>query len=342
MSAITKTDRIKGCYFGGAIGDALGWPVEFKRLKEIQEEYGPGGIQELQLNNQGKAEITDDTQMTLFVAEGLLKARTTGNPEDKEVRAAFLRWEKTQNFKPGATFIPEGGLYDEIELWARRAPGATCLSAIKAGATGTSEKPINGSKGCGGVMRAAPAGLLNKPVRAFFSGANQAAMTHGHPTGYFAAGAYSMIISWLMEGEKLKTAVIKTAEYMQGQPDKNGDMKETIHALGEAINRHKAVMNRAAAIKTLGEGWTAAEALAIAVYCALEHHNDYSASIITAVNHDGDSDSTGAMTGQIIGTYLGYKAILARWTKVIEAKKAITRIAKETAAEAEKKEKPDG
>lgn len=334
MSTITKTDRIKGCYFGGAIGDALGWPVEFKRLKEIQEEYGPGGIQELQLNSRGKAEITDDTQMTLFVAEGMIEARRTGRTEEGAVRAALIRWGETQNYDSAKTFMPSDSLTDDIELRARRAPGETCLRAIKDGARGEIDKALNNSKGCGGVMRAAPAGLLNKPIKAFYSGATQAAMTHGHPTGYFAAGAFAMIISWLMEGEKLKTAVVKTIEYMNSQPEKDGGMKETIQALGEVLTQHKTGPITSATIKALGEGWTAAEALAIAVYCALENHDDYGKAIITAVNHDGDSDSTGSMTGQIIGAYLGYKKIPAKWTRAIEAKKSITKIAKETAAEA--------
>ncbi|MDI3482031.1 MAG: hypothetical protein PWQ97_1686 [Tepidanaerobacteraceae bacterium] len=69
-------EYFRDCLLGGAIGDALGWPVEFLRLK-IKNKYGKEGITDLVSEN-GKAEITDDTQMTLFTAEGLLRAESKG------------------------------------------------------------------------------------------------------------------------------------------------------------------------------------------------------------------------------------------------------------------------
>lgn len=66
-----------GCLIGGAIGDALGWPVEFDSLSDIKQKYGQDGITDLEIVN-NKAEITDDTQMTIFTADGLLKAAIKG------------------------------------------------------------------------------------------------------------------------------------------------------------------------------------------------------------------------------------------------------------------------
>jgi len=56
----------RGCLIGGAIGDALGWPVEFLAFEEVIDRYGPNGIQDLQQSSSGKSLITDDTQMTLL------------------------------------------------------------------------------------------------------------------------------------------------------------------------------------------------------------------------------------------------------------------------------------
>jgi len=68
-----------GCLLGGAVGDALGWPVEFiPSMQGIREKFGPGGILDPVANAQGVFEITDDTQMTLFTAEGLLLAEAAG------------------------------------------------------------------------------------------------------------------------------------------------------------------------------------------------------------------------------------------------------------------------
>ena len=71
-------------------------------------------------------------------------------------------------------------------------------------------------------------------------------------------------------------------------------------------------------IRHLGEGWVAEETLGIALYCALRHQDDFSAGIIAAVNHSGDSDSTGAVTGNILGALLGYEKIEEKWKKDLE------------------------
>lgn len=71
-------------------------------------------------------------------------------------------------------------------------------------------------------------------------------------------------------------------------------------------------------IRELGEGWVAEETLAIAIYCSLKYENDFSGGIIAAVNHDGDSDSTGAVTGNILGAIHGYDALEDKWKNSLE------------------------
>jgi len=83
------------------------------------------------------------------------------------------------------------------------------------------------------------------------------------------------------------------------------------------------------AIKILGEGWVGEEALAIAVYCSLRHRDDFRKAIIAAVNHSGDSDSTGAIAGNILGAYLGLSSIPEKWVKKLEIREAIVKIADE-------------
>ena len=75
----TYRDRIRGCLIGGAAGDALGYPVEFDKLAKIKKEYGDNGITKYTVNfNTGTAVISDDTQMTLFTADGILSAMEAG------------------------------------------------------------------------------------------------------------------------------------------------------------------------------------------------------------------------------------------------------------------------
>ena len=211
------------------------------------------------------------------------------------------------------------------ELFARRAPGNSCLSALATGKMGTIEKPINNSKGCGGVMRVAPVGLFlhRYPEDAMRHGMGIAALTHGHPTWYIAAGAFSVIIAELINGKSLEVSLNTSFELLK-ELDKNN---ETTLALKNAIELANTDIDTSKAIKQLGEGWIAEEALAIAVYCSLKE-NDFKKALRIAVNHDGDSDSIGSICGNILGAKEGMKVITQSWLSQIELKELIIDIAK--------------
>ena len=81
------------------------------------------------------------------------------------------------------------------------------------------------------------------------------------------------------------------------------------------------------AIRQLGEGWVAEETLAIAIYCSMKYENDFEKAIIASVNHSGDSDSTGSVTGNILGAHLGMKAIPEKYLAKLELKDIILEIA---------------
>ncbi len=316
-----KADYFRGCLVGGAIGDALGYPVEFMSYSQIQQRYGSEGIQDLQLGPKGVAEISDDTQMTLFTAEGILRAQTRGILRGichipSVVYLAYQRWLVTQGYAKQEEYdwAYDGWLVKVPELYARRAPGNTCLSVLQSREQGTTNQPINDSKGCGGVMRVAPVGLLYAKERAFELAAEIAALTHGHPSGYLSAGALAYIIACLIEGQELADAVDNGLLELE----KNKGHQECSHALRHALDLVESDMPDFEAVSALGEGWVGEEALAISVYCALRHKNNFSQALIAAVNHDGDSDSTGAITGNIMGAYLGLQQIPDQWVESVE------------------------
>ncbi len=324
------TEYFRGCLLGGAIGDALGWPVEFKTHQEIVQAYGEYGISDLIVGTSGKAEITDDTQMTLFTAEGLLRAQTRGEARGichppSIVYNAYLRWLHTQGDPklPGREFIYDGWLIGVNQLHARRAPGNSCLSALRSGKQGTIQEPINDSKGCGGVMRVAPVGLVHGRDKAFEVAAECAALTHGHPSGYLSAGVLAHIIALLIEGTELATAIEGAMEVLTALPNH----EECLQALELAVELAKSDQPPLAAISELGEGWVGEEALAISVYCALKYQSDFRQALIVSINHDGDSDSTGAITGNILGAYLGISHIPQEWVEKVELADVITQIA---------------
>src|SRR5205085_10450281 len=149
----------RGCLLGGAIGDALGAPVEFMSLAEIRETFGRSGITEYTTAFGRKGAITDDTQMALFSGEGLLRAYVAGVAQNGSgavgaiVANAYARWLATQGRKPGiGEFDRDGWLFSIREMHVQRVPSASCLSALEQ-MTEPGERARNESKGCSGVIR---------------------------------------------------------------------------------------------------------------------------------------------------------------------------------------------
>ncbi len=323
-------EHFRGCLLGGAIGDALGLPVEFLQYSAIKSRFGEAGITDLVCGAAGLAQITDDTQMTLFTAEGIIRSKA-GNCNEgachlpTAVYQAYQRWLVTQGYPEHEEYegIYDGWLFGIKDLHARRGPGITCLSALESRIMGDMENPINRSKGCGGVMRVAPAGLAFEKKKAFVLGAEFAAITHGHPSGYLAAGALAYIIAAIIEGSAIDRAVENSIEELTDY----GGHEECTGALKQALKLAAGDLPDIEAIKNLGEGWVGEEALAIAVYCSLKYRENFSKALIASVNHSGDSDSTGAITGNIMGAYLGMSNIPADWLEKIELKKVIIKLA---------------
>ena len=341
-----NTNKYRGCLIGGAVGDALGYPIEFMSVDSIRKEYGENGITEYKLYD-GTARISDDTQMSLFTATGILHGETRGcvrgiaGPPWGYVWLSYKDWYRTQTERYPMNEPHFSWLDDIPELFSRRAPGSTCLSVLAAGKEGSVKDPINNSKGCGGVMRVSPIGLHfgRKNIYCPYTpqwimkiGAEVAALTHGHPLGYIPAAALSYLIALLAnEDMELEDAIgmmcyQTSCEY--GSDDEEGFYnyfrllidKACYLAEDESISDLKA-------IKELGEGWVAEEALAISVFCSLRYRTDFEKAIITAVNHDGDSDSTGAITGNILGAYLGLSNIPDHFLERLELRDIIMEIA---------------
>lgn len=346
MSAHNVLDRYRGCLLGGAIGDSLGYNVEFKSTDEIKKEFGRNGITDLKMDKSLKAAIiSDDTQMTLFTAEGLLWADALGGKTGLSnyttyVFYSYQRWLYTQiNMIASREYMSV--LNDEKEayksklmrlegMYAQRAPGATCLSALRGAANhnyGKIINKINDSKGCGGVMRTAPAGLYfcRDSERAFRMGAEFAAITHTHPCGYLSGGVLAAIICELVNGSELREAIDVAMYILKGYDS----CIECYQALEKAIALDENDTAPLEAVKRLGSGFTGEEAISVAVYCALVHEDNLKNAILLAANHDGDSDSTAAICGNIVGAHLGMSAIPKKWQKNIQFGSTILEIADE-------------
>ena len=332
--------KFTGCLIGGAAGDALGYAVEFLDIKAIYNRYGENGITEYELKN-GVAEISDDTQMTLFTANGLLLATTRamtrgiGANYSDYISLCYKDWLSTQTEKyPVSDKYAYSWLMNVPALFNRRAPGNTCLTAIKNGANGTIDHPINQSKGCGGVIRVAPIGLYFDTQKLSIDeidiiGAQVAALTHGHELGYMSAAALVHIIQLLAHNNDISLfdAVYDMKIALQRQFPNKTRLPMLIDLVDKAIALSKENIDDTVAISKIGQGWVAEETLAIAIYCSLKYPNNFDKALIASVNHSGDSDSTGALTGNIMGTYLGIDGIPQKYLDHLELKAVIFEIA---------------
>lgn len=311
-------EQFEGCIMGGAIGDAFGAPLEQHSMQYIEQKFD-GKLYYLLKNRDNIAEFTDDTQMVLFTMEGLIQAFFKYKENDisfyKEILKSYQNWYKTQTetFDPS---IKHTGLLNLPDLYKQKAPGVTCLSALQTGELGTTETPINNSAGNGGVMRVAPVGLLykNNAVQAFEVAKNIAALTHGNPNGYLPAGFLASLIAHIAQGYELDESIEKSINILK----EYDNSEQTISKIKLAQKLAKENISDKEAIRAIGDGWTGDEALSIALYSNLRHTNNFKRTIVTAANHDGDSDTTAAIAGNISGMLCGINNIPSPWKKSIE------------------------
>lgn len=335
--------KVVGCLAGGAIGDALGAPVEFCSLDTIRQRFGAAGITGYERYAGGLGLITDDTQMTLFTAEGLITTMIADDNVHSRLGSArpgnawadpaphvyrsYLRWLETQSARQAPRPAPSW-LAGQDWLYSSRAPGSACTSGLASGPMGTRATPRNpGSKGCGTVMRAAPFGLqkAKEAAEVFEEAVDASVLTHGHPSGYLAAGALAVIVGSVMEDQPLPFAVRGALYHLRGHPGH----EEVTAALTAATDAARAGTPGPEAVESLGGGWTAEEALAIAVYAALCYPDpgQFREALLLAVNHSGDSDSTGSVCGNILGAWHGPWAFPADLASQVEGADTLNQIA---------------
>lgn len=285
--------QAQGILFGLALGDALGWPVEFLALAEIRSRYGQRGIQE----PPDPAIYTDDTQMTIALAEGILDAGVNA-PVDNLMQAVgrrFTAWLHS----------PDNN----------RAPGRTCIAGVKRFEDGWSwnESGLVASKGCGSAMRAAPIGCIyhQDEQRLFEIAQASSVITHRHPAAIAATVAAAYVIKLAVEGCPPHEYLRRIMTFCEG-------LSEELDAAILRVGHVMGWVNEEAALNHIGQGWTGEEAIALALYCVLRYPDDYVACVQRAANTNGDSDSIACIAGGIIGARLGPAAIPPAWIERCE------------------------
>lgn len=309
---------------GTAIGDGLGAEIEFMGLARISAKF-PDRVDKILPAYGQDAPITDDTQMALFTAEGLIRSHLRGmtkgicNPPSI-IHHALLRWYVTQGGKLSKDFEQDVGLITIPDLHTQRAPGNTCLSALLNANLG--EPAGNDSKGCGTIMRVAPVafGVSRRDVRQL--AIETSALTHGHITGQLAASFWAELLADVMEYRRPE----HMARNLLDQYRRLDGGEEVVNAVEAALTAPRD--GQPETVETLGGGWIAEECLAIALYAVLASDNAGEALSI-AVKHSGDSDSCGAVAGSLVGILYPEEVINLPWAKDVELTEVIRKISKD-------------
>ena len=298
MNDAISEEQFTGAMIGLAVGDALGFPTEFISRAEILRRFGPSGVTGfVPSHGHAAGTYTDDTQMSLAVAHGLLEA------EDSSLEAMlscicqrFVTWSNS----------PDNN----------RAPGGACMSGCRNLEQGAPwrEAGVANSKGCGTAMRVAPVGLrFYKDLDRLVEVARATALpTHGHPAALEGAAAAALMVALALRGE---SPAQMHAEIMRRCGGRSEDFDACLSRLPAALDDPP---ERALALGGLGEAWVAEEAVASALYCVWRHPDDYRAVVLEAINTDGDSDSIGAIAGSVAGARLGLAGIPREWAQEVE------------------------
>jgi ADP-ribosylglycohydrolase len=306
-------DHFRGCLLGGATGDAKGYH---------------------QVSEGGKELITDNTQLSIFTVDGMIWAdeRAKRKGVYAYIPCLFYSYQKWYYTQTGGLadkdygFILDGEVMQHDELFARRGEGVTSLNALASSiknSYGTIDTRINDLNRPGCVARVAPIGLYfaHDPDMAFRIACESAAITHGHTEAIMSAGYMAVLIAFLAQGASLSEAVPHALTRLD-ESDLNDTVTADLIRLAVSLAHGRQPIRKT--VESIGEGWTAPEATAIATFLALRHGADFAGAIDSATDFDGNTDSVAPICGNIVGTIAGCLEIPTRWILDLELAELIT------------------
>lgn len=266
---------------GTAVGDALGVPFESKLLNyELLLNWDGRSYLGSEHHKLSPGQFSDDTQMSLMVAESLV-ANQGFNPDDLSER--YVEW---------------------MGSGRARGWGKTTLAAVQNLMSGKhwSESGIAGSTGNGTAMRAAPFGVyfrddLDKLVEVVKV---DSAITHASEDAEAGALAIALAAAYACRKET-DNLLEKIHAWL---PDSK--VKNTIFSLESLINSPYIPPSQALAV--LGTKANVTQTVPAALYCFLKFNNYYDA-VVAAIRAGGDTDTTAAIVGGLFGAKLGMKGI---------------------------------
>lgn len=294
---------------GVAYGDSWGDPVEFSRIETITTQNGKRGPE-----LPAELRITDDTQMSLFLADALDVSYDRGYnlfETQQAIIEAFLDYYEdrdTHSRAPGTTVMGSLGRMN----WDKAYDGWNWMAATN-----------RGSDGSGTVMRTSPCAFLSEKVWVGVT-AFAAAVTHGASNAIAAAILDVAILRELLDGKIILGGLTSRAYELASNPQANGllEVGKWLDGYDVDLTTGFAELARLTGLGAkavlflrqdpwdlladpshfagMGGGWRAHETLVIALMAVDMFPEDGWEGLRRAVTSDGDSDTIGAVAGALV------------------------------------------
>jgi poly(ADP-ribose) glycohydrolase ARH3 len=307
----TLRGKFRGCLLGGVVGDVVGAVVEAEspgyiasEFKSLDDILSVPTVPEFAGPDWQVGRYTDDTQMTLSVAEWIVAGEA---PDPERLLARFAA---------------------ALEPWRRYGPGTeTILREYRRDPShwrslATAAFP-HGSYGNGSAMRVAPVSLafMRDLAKAASAAVESSRPTHSHPLAYMGATLQSLAVASAAAAEPGTLDHVTLLHLLRVSLRRFADLMQDTSKYDSRLDAIEAGLERGASCaemsSILGTGVEAYEAVPMALYCFLRHRDSFADCLHHAVFIGGDTDTIACMAGALSGAYLGEAAIPARWLGAI-------------------------
>jgi ADP-ribosylglycohydrolase len=309
-------DKAAGCLFGSAIGDAMGMPASFMSPEQVKRNYGritdflKPASEQVAHGYLHRAEITDDTQETIILAQTLIEAKGF---DEQIFIDKMRRWAVEQDMLSSTVIGPSTRRFLEAII-----KDGDYLEIGKSGVTN------------GAAMRVAPVGIFyhGDPEKACREAMNQARVSHGSVCGLASAAAVAAAVSLAVEGHSTPEEVMDAAiagaitGEQEGADIPAPKISRRLILAKEIVDKrikHDSLEAVAYELYALfGAGMKSYESIPLSLGVSYAAGFDFKSGLITVINIGDDADTNGAITGALCGAYSGLGAIPLAWQESVE------------------------
>lgn len=303
-------NSVKAGIFGVCVGDALGVPVEFKS-RETLKRFPVTDMQEFGSWNQPKGTWSDDSSLTLCLAESLTKGYDL-----EKIGESFVKWVKYGHWTAHGRLFDIGG--------TTRHSIARLIKGESARFSGNIFEEDNGN---GSLMRILPLAFYlrdEKNIENLYRTVKEvSSITHGHFRSVFACFVYVIFAIELIKGKTKEKAYTHTQKVALDFSENQGFNPKEIQLFDRILKNDMSKYPE----EEISSGGYVLHSLEASLWCFLNSES-YSEAVLKAVNLGEDTDTTGAITGGLAGIYYGFEAIPEEWIEVLARKEDIEMLCK--------------